>query len=123
MKICKNCRAETEDGAKFCPQCGGGEFFSVYEEKPSENKSQRNGLALAGMILGIVSCIPYIGFLLIPGILAIVFSSKGLKKSAENGGKGFATAGLVLGIISICVWGLLFLVEIIVLISVAGTGA
>ncbi|QSB05794.1 DUF4190 domain-containing protein [Natronoglycomyces albus] len=64
---------------------------------------QGNGLAITGMVLGIVSipalCIPVVN--LVMGPLAIIFSALGLKRApVVYKGKGMAIAGLVLGIIA-----------------------
>jgi hypothetical protein len=61
-----------------------------------------NGMAVAGMVLGITSLIfCWWGlFTLAQVVLAIVFGAKGLQRAnAGGGGKGMATAGLVCGII------------------------
>lgn len=70
-------------------------------------QQQGNGLAVSGMVLGIIGVvlfwIPVIGWIL--AILAIVFGGIGIAK-ANNGapGKGMAVAGLVLGIVSIALY-------------------
>lgn len=60
------------------------------------------GLAVASMVLGILSlvlscCVPYIPFIL--ALLAVIFG--GVSLSKKMGGKGMAIAGLVCGIISL----------------------
>lgn len=60
------------------------------------------GLAIASMVLGIVSlviscCIPYVTF--IASLLAVIFG--GVSLSKKMGGKGMAIAGLVCGIIGL----------------------
>lgn len=70
-----------------------------------------NPMAVASLVLGIVSCVfsfcgvwlALIG--LIAGVVAIVLAVKGRKIPAK---KGLATAGLVLGIIGTVLCGLLF---------------
>jgi hypothetical protein len=75
-------------------------------------KAQKSGLAIASLVLGIVSFIPLVGVLL--GILAIIFGIVSFSKiKKENlGGRGFAIAGIILGIlgllISVLVYGVLF---------------
>lgn len=61
-------------------------------------------MAIAGFVLGLVSCFlgKWVG--IVVSILAIVFSSVGLKEKTKR--KGFAVAGLILGIIS-CVYSVL----------------
>ncbi len=56
-----------------------------------------NGMATAGMVLGILMCVP------LCSLLAIIFSSIGLIRSRRPGvrGQGQAIAGLVLGIVGI----------------------
>ena len=116
MKICENCNTKTEDGAAFCPHCGSDKLNSVTTSPQAETESGKtNNSALAGLILGIVSCI--FGLLLIPNILAIVYSRRGMKSSGENGGKGLATAGFVLGIITTSYWGLMWAIVLLYVIA------
>jgi hypothetical protein len=67
-------------------------------------QSQTNGMATAGLIMGIsgiVLCwLPFIGMLL--GLLGIIFGAIGMAKAGKLGGrgKGSAIAGLVCGILS-----------------------
>lgn len=69
----------------------------IIDEGITNYKSQKNYLAIIGFILGIISIfLSSIG--MIP-ILAVIFSSIGLGKSKEQGGKSMAIAGLILGII------------------------
>lgn len=71
----------------------------------------KNPMAIASLVLGIVSCVfsfcgvwlALIG--LVCGVVAIVLAVKGRKIVAK---KGMATAGLVLGIIGTVLCGLLF---------------
>jgi uncharacterized protein YneF (UPF0154 family) len=64
-----------------------------------------NGVAIAGMVLGIISlglfCVWYVA---IPcAVVGLILSAVGLKKSKEIGGKGkgMATTGLVLSVIAL----------------------
>lgn len=73
-----------------------------------------NGLALTGMILGIVSLIScWIGLVSLPAAIAgIVFSILGMRRAKATGtGRGMAITGLVLSIL-----GLLLFVGLCVLI-------
>ncbi len=75
-----------------------------------------NGMATAGLLLGIASI--FINTLLLPSILAIVFSSIGIKKYGEilrtsgyRMGQGAAVTGLVcgiLGLVNSLLWKWLF---------------
>jgi hypothetical protein len=64
-----------------------------------------NGLAVAAMVLGIVSLVGTFcyGLGVLPGILAIIFSVIARKRIDAEGGEGraMATAGLICGIISV----------------------
>ena len=71
----------------------------------------RNGLAVASLVLGIVS-IP-LCFLFLPALLAVVFGGIGLGQIASNpgqAGRGQAIAGLVLGGVSLALVLLVILV-------------
>lgn len=70
--------------------------------------TEKKGLSIASMVLGIVSIITYcIFFVSIPcSILAIIFAIIGKNK----GGKGMAIAGLVCGIIGLAVQIYVFVV-------------
>ena len=81
---------------------------NVVEQQMSQQPKQpeKNSLAVAGLVLGIVSVVfsfaqVWIG--LITGIVAIVLSVKGRKIEAK---KGMATAGMVLGIVGTSLSGL-----------------
>lgn len=75
------------------------------------NVEQKNGMATAGGVLGIVGfvlgLIPLVGiwFGFILGVLAIIFSGIGLSKSSmiDGVGKGLAVTGLVLGIVTVII--------------------
>ena len=68
---------------------------------------EKNPMAIAGLVLGIVSVVfsfLYVWIGLITGIVGIVLSVKGRKIVAK---KGMATAGLVLSIIGVALSGIL----------------
>lgn len=76
--------------------------------------SRSNGLAIASLVLGIVS-VP-LCFFFVPAVLAVVFGAIAIKRCNDDpayAGKGMAIAGLVLGVVSLAV---------IVLLLVAGNG-
>lgn len=69
-------------------------------------QQENNSMAIAGLVLGIVSVVfsflyTWIG--LIAGVIAIILSVKGRKIESK---KGMATAGLVLGIVGTSISGL-----------------
>jgi len=72
------------------PQPGQAQVvYQVIQPQPA------NGVAVAGLVLGILGVlIPFLG------ILGLIFGAVGLSKANRGaGGKGMAIAGLVLGII------------------------
>ncbi|PPG02046.1 MULTISPECIES: DUF4190 domain-containing protein [unclassified Rathayibacter] len=71
----------------------------AYPSAPS-SAAGRNPMAIASLVLGVLSLL--INPLLIPSILAIVFSAKGRAAAPlVGGGRGLATAGLVTGILGL----------------------
>jgi hypothetical protein len=67
-------------------------------QQQQEQITGTNGLAIAGMVLGIIGCISF-GFALIPAILAVIFGHRSLKVIKRNGqaGKSFAIAAISTG--------------------------
>jgi uncharacterized membrane protein len=87
---------------------------TYYAEAPyiAPRTPKVDGLAVAGMVLGIVGII--FGFLYtIPCAVGVVLSSVALyrigKSNGWRTGKGFAVAGLVCGVVGLAFWGLIFL--------------
>lgn len=78
---------------------------NAYGARPT---TPRNGMGIAGLVLGILSLL-IAGFIL--GILAIIFSSIGIQRanSGEATNKNMAIWGLVLGIIGLVGWTLFLL--------------
>lgn len=77
--------------------------------------STTNGLAIAGMVLGIV------WFYWVGSLLAVVFGHVALhqiKRNPYQNGKGMAVAGLVLGYL-----GLAVLLLVLILVAVAATAS
>jgi hypothetical protein len=74
-------------------------------------QQRTSGLAITGMVLGILSF--FLGWLyLVVPILAIIFSGIGISQVNRNpdlGGKGMAITGLVCGIINLALYGILWL--------------
>ena len=71
---------------------------------PQQQQQQGNGLAVAGMVLGIIAIVlcwvPFLDQVL--ALLAIIFGAIGTGKANKIGGKGkgMAVAGLIMGIIA-----------------------
>lgn len=76
---------------------------------PQPLPRQGNGMAVAGMVLGIVGAcaglIPLLFWVAFPcGVLAVIFGAVGRRRAAETPGapgRGMAMAGLVLGIVAL----------------------
>ena len=86
---------------------------------PPVSSPQGNGLAIAGMVLGIVSLATFCAwYLSIPcAIVGLILSVVGLKKSQIVGkGHGMALAGVITSVIAI---GLAILVIILIALGVA----
>ncbi|MFD5337235.1 DUF4190 domain-containing protein [Streptomyces hawaiiensis] len=90
---------------------------------PGMPMAPQNGMGVAAMVLGIISCTLFCLYgvvSLVTGILAVVFGIKG-RKRAEAGvatNHGQAQAGLIMGII-----GIILGIAVIVLIAVGITAA
>jgi hypothetical protein len=86
---------------------------------PHHQQQQGNGLAVAAMVLGIISVVLcflwFIGPVL--AILAIIFGALGLSKAKKIGrGRGAALAGLILGVIGI-VLAIVFIVVVVMAVK------
>lgn len=86
-------------------------------------KSNMDGYAIAGLVIGIISVIfsfLYVWIGLIAGIVGIVLSVKG--RQSENK-KGLGTAGLVLSIIGTSLSGIFVVCAICVVGTAVGIGS
>ena len=90
----------------YAPQLYPGGYYG-----PPMIRQQTSGMAVTGMVMGILSLVLFWASLLGPllALLGIVFSSVGLSQSSKPGftGKGMAIAGLVCSLISMAFWVLL----------------
>ena len=79
-----------------------------------------NPEARAGLICGILGVATYVFFCtnIIPAILGIIFSLKGLKKTEELGGRGNCIAGLILSCSGIVLW--VFAISTVIFQKVTG---
>lgn len=122
-KLCGNCGGQMDDNATFCPNCGTNAGGNVNGQIPKQFQMQNQmdtnpmfqhqmmgmqqpeksaGLAIASMVLGIVSlvvgcCIPYVTFF--TALVGLIMSGASL--GMKMGGRGMAIAGLVCNIISL----------------------
>jgi hypothetical protein len=113
--FCFKCGNEVKDGAKFCANCG-----QAVNDAPKENAAPTNqpqaedkGLALIGLILGVVSFLGIFAFgqwdmkwiFVIPFILGIVginISAKAISLAKKAGQHAImAVWGIVLSILGI----------------------
>ncbi|MGK5696710.1 DUF4190 domain-containing protein [Streptomyces sp. URMC 128] len=109
------------------PVAPGGYGYPGYPQAgygwPGMPAAPQNGMGVAAMVLGIISCTLFCLYgvvSLVTGILAVVFGIKG-RKRAEAGvatNHGQAQAGLIMGII-----GIILGIVVIVLIAVGITAA
>ncbi len=97
--VCPKCGAQNPDNAAVCGNCGNQMTISVQPQmgyaQPAPASVPGKGLAIAGMVCGIVS---FFCFGLVLGLLAVIFG--GVAKSKGYRG-GQATAAIVLGVIGI----------------------
>ena len=106
--FCRNCGTQMADGTAFCPNCGTSQVAQApvqpqqpaygYTPVPQADPQPAKGLAVASLVMGIISLIV---FAVIAGPLGIIFG--GLAKSKGNR-SGMATAGIVCGIIGVAGW-------------------
>lgn len=84
-------------------------------------KANRKGFNITSMILGIIailgSCVWYINFPC--SIMAIIFSVVG----KDSDGRGMGIAGMVLGIIAIVIFVVIWVLAILGIAALAGSGA
>lgn len=102
--FCNKCGANLPDGTTFCPNCGAPMQNGYQQNGYQQNGYQQpvsqpgKGLAIAGMILGIIS---FFCFPAITGALGIIFGAVAKSKGYRG---GMATAGIVCGVIGIVLW-------------------
>ncbi len=127
--FCVHCGNTVPQGSAFCPSCGQKAVAAPAAATPAAAVSPAvtptvvtppvtsypqgqlyvppptNGQATAGFVLSLVGL--FLSFLVIPVVLAVVFSAIGISRASqiemETGqakGKGLAIAGLIISIIS-----------------------
>ena len=123
--ICEKCGTFNNDEAVFCTTCGAdlknqapvapaapvqqppyqqNSYQNPYQQNPyqsapvAQESMPGKGLAIAGMILGIISllCFPYI-----TGVLGIIFGAIAKSKGCTS---GMATTAIVCGAIGVGLW-------------------
>jgi type IV pilus assembly protein PilA len=98
LENCKACGAPLYQRAGSLPQSGG------YHSSGHQSEGEEKGLAIAAMILGILSFLSF-GMLGVGAIVGIVLSVKAMGRVSREpwryGGRSMAIAGLVLSITSL----------------------
>ena len=104
--VCTNCGTQMADGTAFCPNCGAAQAAPQapvqpaygYQPAPQAAAQPAKGLAIASMVMGILS---FFIAAVITGSLGIILG--GVAKSKGNR-SGMATAGIVCGVIGVGLW-------------------
>lgn len=124
-KICVRCGLPMPQSAAFCPNCGAPQNTANYNQpvpaaytapghsgqipENGEKKGSVDGIALASMIVSIVSfCCCGIG--IIGGLVGLILGIIGIKSKNR---KAFAITGIVVGAVSLLV-GIFYVLFIIV---------
>lgn len=99
MTLCPKCQTQNAPSATYCVGCGQP-LAARGRAAAGGGGGQSKGMAMAAMILGILS-LPSFGCFIIGGILAIVLGaiaySRTNKEPETYGGRGMAIAGIVTG--------------------------
>lgn len=82
----------------------------AYNPQPANNNSEKKGLAIASLVLGIVSLTICCCFGWLPGIIGAILGIVALVK--QHGGRGMAIAGLITSILGFLI-GIYFLIGMI----------
>jgi uncharacterized membrane protein HdeD (DUF308 family) len=126
--FCKVCGLNIDDNAKSCPNCGAAFMNDPYAQsvitEPSvmvQPTSTNDGLAVASLVLGIVSasfsiicCLPYVtailGFLCaIVGLILGIFALKTKKRTQAIVGLSLSAVAIVVSVVVIIFWTVVFL--------------
>jgi|GEM_PF-2568376 len=143
--ICKKCGSVISDDAKFCNFCGEAqevvaqetytempvqEDQPLYAEEPAK-QGKGKGLAIASLVLGIVSVVLALAGIcccgafswtlsIVPAIVGLILAIVAKKKGFTG---GMVKAGLILNIIAIVVTAIILLVSVIlIIVALAGGG-
>ena len=110
VNFCSNCGKEVKNDSNFCENCGyqlketEAEAEAKNVNKASEQPTGSKGLAIAGMVFGVLGLSLCVSFILIPYIqfLPLLLSLLGFIFSISSHRRiGFRTAGLVTSIIGL----------------------
>jgi type II secretory pathway pseudopilin PulG len=99
---CPRCQMVNPPGTAICASCG----FAIRGARAAGGGGQRKGLAIASVVLGVLSLFTFAG-LLIGGTVGLILGIVALVKAngspATHGGKGLAIAGIVISVLSFLV--------------------
>ena len=97
----------------------GEKWTNAFRQNMSQGfappSAKYNGLAIASMVLGIVSLVIFY-FGIVTGIVSICLAVPALKKCEPEGpdkGRKMAIAGLVCSIVALSIWALVILIAVI----------
>jgi hypothetical protein len=103
---CLKCGVQNSDNAKLCNSCGAV-FSLVPPTPPKPIMSKTSGLAIASLVLGILSIFTFL-LTAIPSIICGIISLIKIGKSGGKlTGKGFALTGIILPVIVLPIIALL----------------
>ena len=92
------------------------QYQQPYPQYSAQAQSGTNGMAIAGMIMGILSLVTICCYGFPFNLLGIIFSAIGLsqikKSNPRQSGKGMAIAGLICSILSFLIYAALIIVVI-----------
>jgi len=123
---CNNCGAQNPEGSSFCSKCGSsltGQNPSIPPEVPAAPARKTDGLAVAALVLGIVSFLPPFMVCSIPAIVMGAISMNRIKKDPSLAGKGMAMAGLICGSAAIVIWICLIIIGLIFAFTTTSTSS
>ena len=116
--FCGKCGKKVEEGTKFCPGCGEKVVAKKEEKKVEEKKvvkaepvkeaPKRKGLAIAGLVLGIIAII--LSWFL--NLFIIVVPIVGLILAICSGKSALKIVGIILNAVSIVVCFVMFVVSL-----------
>ncbi len=118
--FCPNCGKENEDTISHCTVCDtvlNATQPSVPVNNntvPVQSTSTTNGLAIASLILSLLS-------ISIPGVVCGHIARKQIRTNPEQTGDGLALAGLIIGYLAIAVYGLFIAVYAVIILGLAAS--
>lgn len=128
--ICPHCRSVVvplvqADGQRLCPACGNTGVVRAQPPAWGQPGAAPAGEtapgAVAGLVLGIVSFVPYVG--IVTGGIAIYLGSSALRAiraaPGRSAGEGMAQAGRILGIVALALYVVTIFLAALVLVLVS----